>query len=131
MLGAGGRRALNISGIKQSRVRLLESLQPKLTFRGWREEEELVAAQAAGSAEQVLTLSDSGALRVLAAKLAAQGNRRCAHSALSPHSAAEAEAVAVAVFERQYARLLTELAQERTDFCDGSGIRTHAAETHS
>ena len=38
------------------------------------------------------------------------------HSALSFHIGAEAEAVAVAHFERQYARLLTELAQQRTDF---------------
>jgi hypothetical protein len=105
-----------VAGVAGARARLLESLRAQLdSSRGWEAEEEQLAASATASASKVLQLGDAE-LRALAAKLAAQGNQRCAHSALSPRVAAEAEAVATAFFEKSYARSLTELVQRRTDF---------------
>lgn len=103
------------SGLAQARARVRESMQPRLNFEGWKLGEDKAAADAARSAGKILDLGDAE-LRALAANLAAYGNQRCAHSTLSPHISAEAEAVAVAWFERQYARLLTELIQDQTDF---------------
>ena len=115
LLRAQMRRASSITGVDQARLRLLEDLRPKLAASGWEAEEVSVADRAAASAEKVLRLQDSE-LRSIAVQLAMQGNKRCAHSALLSRIGSEAEAVATAVFEQQYSRLMTELAQRSTDF---------------
>ena len=116
-------------GVPQARTRLLESMRARLTFSDWQREEEAVAASASSAARKVLALND-GELRALAARLAAQGNKRCAYSALSARVGAEAGAVAVGWFELQYAKLLTELVQRRTDFW-GAKAAIAAADCHA
>lgn len=112
---AGAQRA-RFSILEQTRARLLEPLRPQLTsIDGWQKEEEGVAVKAAMSLGKILSLS-SDDLRTLATKLAMQGNKSCQQSLMAPDIATQAEVVALAFFERQYSRLLTELLQERTDF---------------
>ena len=105
----------SFGGVAQARARLLEAMRPQLAFSGWEQEEQQVAATAEASAQKVLSMS-AIEVRSLAARMAAQGHQRCAHAALSAAIGEETPAVATAVFERQYARLLTQLVQERTDF---------------
>jgi SM-20-related protein len=94
----------------------LEPLQQQLSsIDGWQKEEEAVAVKAAASLGKVLSL-DRDELRALATNLARQGNQSCEQCLQSPDIAAHAEVVALAFFERQYSRLLTELLQQRTDF---------------
>ena len=88
-----------------------------------------MAAKAAGFLPKVLSLGQEE-LRALANKLAASGSTSCAQSLLAPDIRTEAEVVALAFFERQYARYLTELLQQRTDFW-GSQAAVPSAECTS
>ena len=105
--------------LMEARAHLLDPLRPQLHFSGWEAEELSAAARAAGSAEKVMALDDAK-LSSIAEKLASQG------AALQPGIPDEREAVAVAFFERQYARLLTELIMQATDFWGvGSAVEAY------
>jgi hypothetical protein len=111
----GARRA-RFSILEQTRTRLLEPLRPQLTsIDGWQQEEEAVAVKAAMSLGKILSL-DKDDLRKLATNLAKHGNESCEECLRSPDIEAHAEVVALAFFESQYSKLLTELLQQKTDF---------------
>ena len=101
--------------LEETRSRLLAPLRNQLTFQGWEEKEAEAATKAANYIPKVLGLSQKE-LHKLATSLAASGNESCQQSLNATDIQKEAETIALAFFEVQYARHLTDMLQKNTDF---------------